>query len=405
MKVEVKNKPWKHFIFDNIFSEEDYQTLKDFPRLQSGYKHITGFRDAIDNRVFLNDEFVSKNPQFKSVLRTLNDTESFEKIFDVNLTNCSPRPELIDDRYPFFHEVHCDHPDKVLTMLIYIDKDDEQNLASDLYIDKNTHHTKLKWKDNGGIGWTIEPNDDKWHGFKPMEYKGIRRILIINWVRNEVWRDDSQLYKDFRNRPLLFNPKQWNKLNDLDRNAKYDTYMDWLGGLNSMDDYTDNVNSLKPNDEDNLYKKLKAYILLCRRYRDDKKVLSYKKSISKVDLQNHLNDLQKLVQDNFNEIIKNLSMTKWIYSILMCYLDLGNEEQKFYAKTLVLTLHLDRINFFRGRTFTTFDELTLRTQYDKIKNSTNIETLMKSLSSVPADAYHYFIRYKKDILKILEETR
>ena len=89
----------------------------------------------------------------------------------------------------------------------------------------------------------------------------------------------------------------------------------------------------------------------------------------------------------------------------MCYLDLGNEEQKFYAKTLVLTLHLDRINFFRGRTFTTFDELTLRTQYDKIKNSTNIETLMKSLSSVPADAYHYFIRYKKDILKILEETR
>ena len=36
-----------------------------------------------------------------------------------------------------------------------------KTLASDLYIDKNTHHTKLKWKDNGGIGWTIEPNDDK----------------------------------------------------------------------------------------------------------------------------------------------------------------------------------------------------------------------------------------------------
>ena len=25
--------------------------------------------------------------------------------------------------------------------------------------------------------------------------------------------------------------------------------MDWLGGLNSMDDYTDNVNSFKPNEE------------------------------------------------------------------------------------------------------------------------------------------------------------
>ena len=79
MKVEVKNKPWKHFIFDDIFSKEDYQTLKDFPRLDSGYENITGFRDTIDNRVFLNDKFVSENPQFKSVLRTLNDTKSFEK--------------------------------------------------------------------------------------------------------------------------------------------------------------------------------------------------------------------------------------------------------------------------------------------------------------------------------------
>ena len=42
MKVEVKNKPWKHFIFDDIFAKEDYQTLKDFPRLDSGYENITG---------------------------------------------------------------------------------------------------------------------------------------------------------------------------------------------------------------------------------------------------------------------------------------------------------------------------------------------------------------------------
>ena len=75
MKVDIIDKPWKHFILDDVFSKEDYQTLKDFPRLDSGYENITGFRDAIDNRVFLNDKFVSKNPQFKSVLRTLNDTE------------------------------------------------------------------------------------------------------------------------------------------------------------------------------------------------------------------------------------------------------------------------------------------------------------------------------------------
>jgi len=393
MKVEVKNKPWKHFIIDNVFSKEDYQTLKDFPRLDSGYENITGFRDAIDNRVFLNDKFVSENSNFRSILKTLNNTDIFKKIFGVDLKNCSLRPELIDDRYPFFHEVHCDHPDKVLTLLIYIDKDDKQNLASDLYVDKNTHHTKLKWKDNGGIGWTIEPNDNKWHGFKPMKYKGVRRILICNWVKNSVWRNDSQLYKDFRSRPFLFNPKKWNKLNDLERNNKYDEYMDWLGGINPMNNYTDNVNSLKPNDEDNLYKKLKAYILLCRRYRDDRgyynasgvyirtfyegSVRGITKNITKKEIRLHLDNLKILVNDNFNEIVNNLIMTKWYVSIAMCFIDLGTEEEKLYLKNLFSQMTLDRLDFTRGRTLFTEDPIMNQKLINKTKNTKNIKQFLE----------------------------
>ena len=100
MKVEVKNKPWKHFIIDDVFSKEDYQTLKDFPRLDSGYENITGFRDAIDNRVYLNDKFVNDNPQFKNILRTLNNTDVFEKIFE-DFINAS---EIVNSPYPPFFE-------------------------------------------------------------------------------------------------------------------------------------------------------------------------------------------------------------------------------------------------------------------------------------------------------------
>ena len=395
MKVNMIDKPWKHFIIDDVFSKEDYQTLKDFPRLDSGYENITGFRDAIDNRVFLNDKFVSENSNFRSILKTLNNTDIFKKIFGVDLKNCSLRPELIDDRYPFFHEVHCDHPDKVLTLLIYIDKDDKQNLASDLYVDKNTHHTKLKWKDNGGIGWTIEPNDNKWHGFKPMKYEGVRRILICNWVKNSVWRNDSQLYKDFRSRPFLFNPKKWNKLNDLERNNKYDEYMDWLGGINPMNNYTDNVNSLKPNDEDNLYKKLKAYILLCRRYRDDRgyynasgvyirtfyegSVRGITKNITKKEIRLHLDNLKILVNDNFNEIVNNLIMTKWCVSIAMCFIDLGTEEEKLYLKKLFSQMTLDRLDFTRGRTLFTEDPIMNQKLINKTKNTKNIKQFLETL--------------------------
>ena len=58
MKVEIKNKPWKHFVFKNFFSEKDWKLLKNFPKLKSGYETITGFRESLSNRFFLNDELV-----------------------------------------------------------------------------------------------------------------------------------------------------------------------------------------------------------------------------------------------------------------------------------------------------------------------------------------------------------
>ena len=365
VKTHKKNQPWEHFLFDDFFSKRDYQVLKNFSRehmLRWDYKNATGFRDSIDHRVFLNEKFCEKNPQFKPVMKFLNNDKYFEKIFGVKLEGCSLRPELIDDVYPFYHEVHCDHPDKVLTMLIYIDKDDEQNLASDLYIDKNTHHTKLKWKDNSGVGWTIEPNDDKWHGFTPMEYKGVRRILICNWVKNNIWDDKSQLYLDFRTKPFRFQPKSWNKLNDLERNKKYDEYMEWLGGINHADGYTDNVNPMKPKQEKNLYRKLKAYILLCRRYRDGEI------KITEQEMKIHLQDLQKLVDDNFKEILNNLMITKWVTSIFMCFLDLGTSQQKNFYKEIIKKLLLSKLDWTRGRTMITEDKLTNQNWFNKIKS-------------------------------------
>ncbi len=111
-----------------------------------------------------------------------------------------------------------------------------------------------------------------------------------------------------------------------ERNQKYADYMDWLGGVNRLGrgHFTDNVEVLTPEKNSNLYKKLKAYILLCRRYRDKNIILKEKK------INNHLQNLQKLVEDNFKEIIRNLFMTKWITSILMCFIELGTEKQKQY---------------------------------------------------------------------------
>jgi hypothetical protein len=233
-----------------------------------------------------------------------------------------------------------------------------------------------------------------------MEYKGVRRVLILNWVYDNDWRDKSQLYLDFRTKPVRFEPNSWNKLNDLERNEKYSEYMDWLGGINESNAYTgryidwldginestgftDNIEVMVPEKNDNLYKKLKAYILLCRRYRDRKKEVNRRQregkkltieqrikflQITEQELQNHLLDLQKLVDDNFEEILNNLMITKWFTSIVMCFIELGTEKQKEFYKKIIKKLVLSKIDWKRGRTMFSEDKVTNENWFKKIKS-------------------------------------
>ena len=87
---------------------------------------------------------------------------------------------------------------KLLSILIHIDKDDEQNLTTDLYSDETTFHTKLDWIPNTGVGWVNSDKENKWHAFTPKEFKGKRRVLIVNWCDKDTWNNKSQLYIGYK---------------------------------------------------------------------------------------------------------------------------------------------------------------------------------------------------------------
>jgi hypothetical protein len=192
---------------------------------------------------------------------------------------------------------------------------------------------------------------------------------------------------DFRNEPFKYEPKLWNSLNDEERSVEYSFYMEWLGGINPHYEYTDNVNVLNPKDEDNLYKKLKAYILLCRRYRDrntgDMYWLTREKPyrhIQSEDMRKHLDDLKELVTDNFNEIVNNLVMSKWFASIVMCFLDLGSEDEKILFKDLIIKIQMSRIDWTRGRTLYTMDPIMNKILLDRIRYFHTIDEVVEELS-------------------------
>lgn len=184
--------PWKHYILKDFFDVDLYNVVKNEKFNSADYSNITGFRDAIAGRTFLGNPHIDSNKHLEPVAEFLNRREYYEECFKVDLSNTYLRAELIHDRYPFFHDIHLDEPAKKLTIIVNINKEDPKNLATDLYHNKETHVCKTEWVDNGGLAFQV--TDRAWHGFAPIEYNGIRTIMIINWVDKNVWRDKSQLY-------------------------------------------------------------------------------------------------------------------------------------------------------------------------------------------------------------------
>ena len=193
---------------------------------------------------------------------------------------------------------------------------------------------------------------------------------------------------------MPFKPKSW-------KSGEYNLYMEWCGGVcysspeNYDNEYCDNFDIQNLKDEDNLYKKLKGYICMCRRY------LEYQgyprpEFMTEEFLQKNMNDFRQLLKENIDEILVNLSMTKWLYSIAVCFIDLGTEEEKTKCKLLVSLMQLNRINLDRSRTFYSEDEVTQ--QADKDFLVSNIVSLKdKSFESIVS------VLMNNDMVKVVKE--
>ena len=112
--------PWKHYTFENFFEQDDFEKIKNIQINNADYSEITGFRDVIKGRTFLNNEAVDNDNTLLSAAKCLNRKEYFGECFKVDLKDTYMRAEIIHDRYPFFHDVHVDLPCKNLTIIFNV---------------------------------------------------------------------------------------------------------------------------------------------------------------------------------------------------------------------------------------------------------------------------------------------
>jgi hypothetical protein len=101
------------------------------------------------------------------------------------------RIEYCQDGDGFWLEPHTDIGAKLFTLLIYLsDGAEAADWGTDIYDGNLRHVGQAPFGFNRGL--IFVPGKDTWHGFRPRPIRGIRRSIIVNYVKDE-WRAREQL--------------------------------------------------------------------------------------------------------------------------------------------------------------------------------------------------------------------
>ena len=182
--------PFKHWELSECL---DYETLNEisFAQIPDGERAYDGTRAAdhsgrgVDGKLRL---FVDKNncQNFPNLTKLINKfqgglTSKISLLLQKNLSKSFVRLEIIGDKKGFWLKPHKDIPEKLMTMMIWVNPSNElDNLGTDLYNEKFELVKTIKYHHN--TGYFFSSGNDTWHGLEMKEIKKERRCIQINYV-------------------------------------------------------------------------------------------------------------------------------------------------------------------------------------------------------------------------------
>jgi hypothetical protein len=206
------NYPFDHWEYNNALSEEAINEIvnADIPDLSEhnlsydGTRAIDGgaaeFREGITSggkakkfRCFI----TKKNaPEFPYLVKFIKELQSekvhkaISKMIGKDLSHSFVRVEVICDREGFWLKPHCDIKEKLMSGLIFINKENEsESLGTDFYNEKLEKVKTVPYKHNYGYLFTSGPNT--WHGMEKKKILKERRCIQVNYVTFETdWKVD-----------------------------------------------------------------------------------------------------------------------------------------------------------------------------------------------------------------------
>ncbi len=187
--------PYRHWLLRDVFPRDVCDAVKALPFDPPRIEDTEGKRATYDDtRLFFSVENRGRFDVCRELAQALQDEAAIrelESTCGATLKGGVLRIEYCQDTGGFWLEPHTDIGAKLLTMQVYLSTDPgSENWGTDILDENMNRVATAPYHFNWGLMFI--PGVDTWHGFRKRPIDGVRKSIIVNYVKDE-WRDRHQL--------------------------------------------------------------------------------------------------------------------------------------------------------------------------------------------------------------------
>jgi hypothetical protein len=193
--AEPRTAPFRHWLLAEALPPEVARAIADLPFAPPEIDDTLGKRETHNaSRLFFSAAHRKDFPvcaELAAAFQSEPVTGALEDETGVRLAGSFLRIEYCQDTDGFWLEPHTDIGAKLFTMLVYLSNAPEAEAwGTDLYDGER----RLLGTAPGGFnrGLVFVPGGDTWHGVEKRRFAGVRRSVIVNYVKPE-WRARHEL--------------------------------------------------------------------------------------------------------------------------------------------------------------------------------------------------------------------
>ncbi len=187
--------PYRHWLLADVLPPEVCAGVDSLPVRAARTDDPLGKRETHNSsRLFFNAKRRARYPVCEAIgagFQSAPVVERVERLCEAKLAGSYLRIEYCLDGEGFWLEPHTDIGAKLFTMLVYLSSGPGSEAWGTDILDSNLNLVAVApYQRNAGL--IFVPGSDTWHGFRRRPMNGVRRSLVVNYVKPE-WRNRHEL--------------------------------------------------------------------------------------------------------------------------------------------------------------------------------------------------------------------